>query len=167
MCGKAYSSTDRKIVQDILSLSKYYSSSCVRMLRFVKAIVMDDGPVLDPTKDELVASFEELKVRVEHAERYESESLGATYAFNDAVDHFAARVLALCRNRSFFETVDGRLGVGPAYVKEGNLIFTICGLQAPFVIRQSPSVFAIKSCILMGDCYATGLMAIDWMRIMP
>lgn len=163
-----FSSTDKKITEDIFALSKSYSDS--ELGEFVSAIVMEQPLHSAARRGRLVDTFKKWKERVEHDEQYESESLGATDSTRDTVGNFATRVLALCRNRSFFETDSSRsiCGVGPAHVKEGDSICVIRGLSTPAVVREYSStpnptrrtsskwvsnVADDQPWVFMGDCH--------------
>lgn len=170
---RLFSSTDRKIIQDIFMLSKRYTGENLR--EFVSGIVMEkqDGRDIGVIRqeeqhftvdeDDLVSTFDKWKERVENAEQYESESLSVTYDTNDTVGRFATHVLALCHNKSLFETEDGRLGVRPAHVKEGDSICVIHGLRTPFVIRNYTSHPIVHHFwILVGNCYVKEHMDSSW-----
>jgi hypothetical protein len=62
----------------------------------------------------------------------------------------------LCRNRIFFVTEAGRLGLGNVGVRPGGLIYLIQGLETPSVVdvESSESIFR-------GTCYVNGLMDVN------
>jgi hypothetical protein len=62
----------------------------------------------------------------------------------------------LCRNRIFFVTEAGRLGLGNVGVRPGGLVYLIQGLGAPSIvdIESGESIFR-------GTCYVKGLMDVD------
>ena len=62
----------------------------------------------------------------------------------------------LCRNRIFFVTEAGRLGLGNVGVRPGGLIYLIQGLETPSVVdvESSESIFR-------GTCYVNGLMNVN------
>ena len=62
----------------------------------------------------------------------------------------------LCRNRIFFVTEAGRLGLGNVGVRPGGLVHLIQGLGTPSIVdvESSESIF-------QGTCYVNGLMDVD------
>ena len=62
----------------------------------------------------------------------------------------------LCRNRIFFVTEAGRLGLGNVGVRPDGLIYLIQGLETPSVVdvESSESIFR-------GTCYMNGLMDVN------
>jgi hypothetical protein len=59
----------------------------------------------------------------------------------------------ICRNRTFFITEAGRLGLGSVHVSPGASIYLIHGLKVPFVIHHD-----LGMQVLRGECYVYGLM---------
>jgi hypothetical protein len=59
----------------------------------------------------------------------------------------------ICRDRTFFITEAGRLGLGSVHVAPGSSIYLIHGLKAPFVIHHDLGMH-----VLRGECYVHGLM---------
>jgi hypothetical protein len=62
----------------------------------------------------------------------------------------------LCRNRIFFVTEAGRLGLGNIGVRPAGLVYLIQGLGTPSIVdvESSESIFR-------GTCYVNGLMDVD------
>lgn len=62
----------------------------------------------------------------------------------------------LCRNRIFFVTEAGRLGLGNVGVRPGGLVYLIQGLRTPSIVdvESSESIFR-------GTCYVNGLMDVN------
>jgi hypothetical protein len=59
------------------------------------------------------------------------------------------------KGRKFFVTKDGRFGLGPPVMKQGDLCCVLFGSIAPFIIRPT----GIKSHYqLVGECYVHGIM---------
>ncbi|KAJ8106168.1 hypothetical protein OPT61_g9720 [Boeremia exigua] len=59
----------------------------------------------------------------------------------------------VCRDRTFFVTEAGRLGLGPAHISPGDCIHLIHGLKTPFVLHRGLGTYALR-----GECYVHGLM---------
>jgi hypothetical protein len=59
----------------------------------------------------------------------------------------------LCRDRAFFITKAGRLGLGPVHMSPGDSIHLIHGLKARFVLHRESEMH-----VLRGKCYVYGLM---------
>ncbi|KAH8731578.1 heterokaryon incompatibility protein-domain-containing protein [Phaeosphaeriaceae sp. PMI808] len=59
----------------------------------------------------------------------------------------------ICRDRNFFITEAGRLGLGSVNASPGASIYLIHGLKVPFVIDHGPGRH-----VLRGECYVHGLM---------
>jgi hypothetical protein len=59
----------------------------------------------------------------------------------------------VCRDRTFFITEAGRLGLGSVHVSPGDSIYLIHGLTSPFTIHRQ-----LDSHVLRGECYVYGLM---------
>jgi hypothetical protein len=59
----------------------------------------------------------------------------------------------VCRDRTFFITEAGRLGLGSVHISPGDSIHLIHGLKTPFVLHGEFGVH-----VLRGECYVNGLM---------
>lgn len=59
----------------------------------------------------------------------------------------------VCRDRTFFITEAGRLGLGSVHASPGDSIYLIHGLTTPFTIHRQQD-----SHLLRGKCYVYGLM---------
>jgi hypothetical protein len=62
----------------------------------------------------------------------------------------------LCRNRIFFGTEAGRLGLGDVGVRPGGLTYLIQGLETPSDVNVESS-----ESIFRGTCYVNGLMDVN------
>jgi len=65
--------------------------------------------------------------------------------------------------RVFFTTADGRVGLGPPSIAEGDEVYILFGGRTPFVLRPSHQRFEVdgepSECYeLVGDCYVHGIM---------
>lgn len=58
-----------------------------------------------------------------------------------------------CKGRRFFTTEAGRIGVGPEFMKEGDLIVILFGGQVPYIVREVEGKHR-----LIGECYIDGIM---------
>jgi hypothetical protein len=63
-------------------------------------------------------------------------------------------VSAACVNRSFFTTLDGRVGLGPSNLETGDTVCIFCNTFTPFIIRSRDSGHSE----LIGEAYVHGLM---------
>lgn len=63
------------------------------------------------------------------------------------------------RNRRFFITTDGRMGLGPANLEPGNGVAILFGGNVPFVLRRRGGYHA-----LVGECYVHGIMHGEFVR---
>ncbi|KAL8870818.1 MAG: hypothetical protein Q9174_003227 [Haloplaca sp. 1 TL-2023] len=63
------------------------------------------------------------------------------------------------RNRTFFITEKGYVGLAPAMVRKGDVVALIAGLAVPFVLRPIPDLPpGTQMYYLIGDCYVDGIM---------
>ncbi|KAF2498798.1 hypothetical protein BU16DRAFT_605260 [Lophium mytilinum] len=76
-------------------------------------------------------------------------------ALSSKVDsgRFHQAFVRACMDRRFFLTQDGRMGIGPKTMKEGDMIVVLFGGKVPFVVRPSGTRFRF-----IGECYVPGLM---------
>lgn len=73
-----------------------------------------------------------------------------------AVEDYMQSAQAACSQRSFFSTRDGRIDLGPAHVKAGDLICVFYNAWTPFIIRPRLADAGLKE--LIGESYVHGLM---------
>ena len=59
-----------------------------------------------------------------------------------------------CTDRKFFVTEEGRMGMGPDTMKEGDIVTILFGGKVPYVLRPSESRYRF-----IGECYVPGLMS--------
>lgn len=74
----------------------------------------------------------------------------------DVASNYGSRALDFCRQRSFFVTKAGKLGLGPAHTAVGMLVYLISGLGMPFILEKTPSTEAF---VIRGDCYMEGVLS--------
>lgn len=67
--------------------------------------------------------------------------------------HFAEAMYNACMNRRFFVTTTGRFGLGPHFMKAGDIVAILYGLQWPAVLRVAGNDF-----IFLGTAYIHGMM---------
>ncbi|TGJ86809.1 hypothetical protein E0Z10_g1990 [Xylaria hypoxylon] len=66
---------------------------------------------------------------------------------------FHEALVRVCTDKRFFITRDGRMGIGPESMKEGDEVAILFGAKVPFVLRRSGPIY-----ILIGECYIAGMM---------
>ena len=74
-------------------------------------------------------------------------SLGST-TFNSYVDELYSQASVAC-NRRVFCTVEGRLGLGPDVVNEGDEVIIAHGSKTPLLLRSTGT----REYWLVGQCY--------------
>lgn len=68
---------------------------------------------------------------------------------------FIATFQQATRNRRFFITEDGHMGLGPRLIEPGDLVCVLLGSQVPFVLRRKVDH---DGYVLVGECYCHGVM---------
>ena len=53
----------------------------------------------------------------------------------DLAPTYGSKALDFCRQKSFFVTQAGKLGLGPAHIAVGMLVYLISGLGTPFIVE--------------------------------
>jgi hypothetical protein len=62
-------------------------------------------------------------------------------------------------SRTFFQTVKGRIGMGPVGIQMGDQIHIIRGGPTPFILRPiEEKANSLKNYKLIGNCYVDGIM---------
>lgn len=59
-----------------------------------------------------------------------------------------------CTDRRFFVTKEGRMGIGPDALKEGDIVTVLFGGNVPYVLRRTGSKYRF-----IGECYVPDLMS--------
>ncbi len=67
--------------------------------------------------------------------------------------HFHDAFVRACTDKRFFITQDGRMGIGPEFMKENDDIVILFGAKVPFLVRRLGSRYS-----LIGECYVAGMM---------
>ncbi|PMD36860.1 hypothetical protein L207DRAFT_385789, partial [Hyaloscypha variabilis F] len=60
--------------------------------------------------------------------------------------------------RSFFSTAKGRIGLGPGFVKEGDMVCIFIDGNMPFILRPSISTDENSYYTVLGEAYVDGVM---------
>ena len=72
---------------------------------------------------------------------------------------FVASFLQATRNRRFFVTEQGQMGLGPRLMRPGDLVCVLLGSGVPFVLREVGGGGSGDSWYeLVGECYCHGIM---------
>ncbi|KAI4087023.1 MAG: hypothetical protein LQ344_007080 [Seirophora lacunosa] len=74
---------------------------------------------------------------------------------------------AAVRNRTFFVTKKGWVGLAPAMVRSGDVVVLIAGMSVPMILRRTrQTTSAVVTYYLVGDCYVYGIMQGEFRRDM-
>ena len=74
-----------------------------------------------------------------------------------AVEDYMRAAQAACNGRCFFNTRDGRIGLGERGVKVRDLVYVVLNAWTPFILRPNKRVAATYR--LIGEAYVHGLMS--------
>ena len=79
--------------------------------------------------------------------------------FCELFSKFWREVDKRCENRRVFRTVQGRIGLGPISLQQGDRVVVLLGGHYPFVLRSdlSPQPERLR-CRLVGHCFVCGIM---------
>jgi hypothetical protein len=66
-----------------------------------------------------------------------------------------SRFLRVTAPRRFFVTSDGKMGLGPICMREGDTVVILCGGKVPFLLREAEAEGRWR---LVGECYVEGAM---------
>ncbi|KAI0412103.1 heterokaryon incompatibility protein-domain-containing protein [Xylaria grammica] len=66
---------------------------------------------------------------------------------------FHEALVRVCTDKRFFITRDGRMGIGPESMKEGDEVAILFGAKVPFLVRRLGPRYT-----LIGECYVAGMM---------
>ncbi|KAH8589754.1 heterokaryon incompatibility protein-domain-containing protein [Bisporella sp. PMI_857] len=78
--------------------------------------------------------------------------------FLDVVEYFEFLFLRL-RNRCFFYTVEGHIGLGPANMRRGDVACVLYGCRLPIVLRERLVENAARTYQFIGPSYVVGAMS--------
>jgi hypothetical protein len=70
------------------------------------------------------------------------------------INWYLKRIAEFCDGRSFFQTEEGYFGIGPACVRDGDILSVILGCRNPLLLRRNDS----NEYAVVGECYVIGLM---------
>lgn len=128
--------------------------------KFASTLTMDCR-IEGVERDYLKISFHELPTLFKHWAARNPHTVDEVLQDNSIIGleestRFGNLAEELCRNRIFFVTEAGRLGLGNVGVRPGGLIYLIQGLGAPSVVdvESSESIFR-------GTCYVNRLMDVN------
>ena len=71
------------------------------------------------------------------------------------VDRINRNILLTSSYRNYITSTSGRLGLGPAACKPGDVVVVVYNAPVPFVFRQRPESENFE---FVGECYVHGLM---------
>lgn len=86
-------------------------------------------------------------------ERYQSSPDELLNENHVSVMTFCDDVYYACRNRRFFTTDTGRIGLGPQTMKCGDQATVLYGSNIPYILRCEAA-----RCAMIGECYVNGFM---------
>jgi hypothetical protein len=154
--GRLVKMTEHEIFNHWFSLAKAVLEGADVESMFASTLVMDGRVVVE--RQGIGANSPDVPSLFE---RWASRNLGdynksCERDWKDAVDdsaHYGYVAEEVCRDRTFFVTEAGRLGLGPVHTSPGDAVHLIHGLQVPFVLHRELGVH-----VLRGECYVNGLM---------
>lgn len=97
-----------------------------------------------------------VSAKARQPERAHEIGTALTDAQARAVEEYMRAAQAACNERCFFNTRDGRIGLGERGVKVGDLIYVALNAWTPFILRPNKTVTATYK--LIGEAYVHGLM---------
>lgn len=86
---------------------------------------------------------------------FEPEDLVLENEAPQSITAFIATFQQATRNRRFFITEEGRMGLGPRLIEPGDIVCVLLGSQVPFVLRRKVDG---DGYVLVGECYCHGIM---------
>lgn len=87
-----------------------------------------------------------------------SDHITTKYTDGGDWDRFLATTQDICRERCFFITAKGFLGMGPRVSTIGDRVCVFYGAQVPFVLNASSPSGGSDEYRLCGECYVHGMM---------
>lgn len=77
----------------------------------------------------------------------------------DAVFHFHGKLAHACKDRMFFSTKGGRIGIGPPETRPGDLVCILYGAKPLYLLRRGHD--GKKPLQILGDAFVHGCMDLD------
>jgi hypothetical protein len=155
--GRSLDMTEHEIFNCWFNLAKMVLKDSDVEPTFASTLVMDGKVAVAEHQDKSVSSADIPNLFGRWASRNLDEFKGpCKERLNDGVEdsnRYGYNAEEICRNRTFFITEAGRLGLGSVHVSPGASIYLIHGLKAPFVIHHQLGMH-----VLRGECYVHGLM---------
>jgi hypothetical protein len=92
------------------------------------------------------------------AESGSTDNITELFSLTDAAKggdwtHYMIDSLRVCKNRRFFITKKGYLGIGPATSNDGDVCCVLFGATVPFILKRHDSQY-----LLVGECYIHDIM---------
>jgi hypothetical protein len=134
-------------------IANAFGSSTVRA-------TMGESPEALPTAH-LVQNFLRLQIRLmqmagQPLNEHQKAFIEASDVVETDVQIYMLSILEAWRHRSFFATSDGRVGLGPEHLQEGDIVCIIVNAYTPFVLR--PRRDNEGGFELIGEAYVDGIM---------
>ena len=117
--------------------------------RLVKRKWKDEAHMLAEAFSDLPAYLKELASLLANSESADIEKAPSP------IRQYLEGMQQICCGRKFFLSCDGRVGLGPLAMQEGDVVCIIKNAKVPFVLRRVPST---ESYTLVGEAYVHGLM---------
>ncbi|KAJ8105270.1 hypothetical protein ONZ43_g7492 [Nemania bipapillata] len=116
-----------------------------------------------PTGPEITEAYEAFRNLASKETRRASVSSVDDTHDEDTVQaiHYAEAMYNACMNRTFFVTLHGYFGLGPHFMKEGDVVVILYGLRWPAVLRELKG----NQWLFLGTAYVHGLMAGEMIRM--
>jgi hypothetical protein len=155
--GKGLKITEHVMFNRWFNLAKGFLNDPDIESMFASTLVMD-GKVAVTERPEIGVNSTDVPSLFGHWATRNLDQIRIPYRkdWKDGVDestHYGYIAEEICRNRTFFITEAGRLGLGSVRVTSGASVYLIHGLKTPFVIHHDLGMH-----VLRGECYVHGLM---------
>ncbi|KAI1126431.1 heterokaryon incompatibility protein-domain-containing protein [Nemania abortiva] len=110
-----------------------------------------------PVGPEITNSYEAFRnLASKETRRASVSSVDSAHDEEDTIQatHYAEAMYNACMNRAFFVTESGYFGLGPHFMKEGDVVVILYGLKWPAVLRELDG----NQWLFLGTAYVHGLM---------
>jgi hypothetical protein len=74
-------------------------------------------------------------------------------------NYFWLQLMRACPGRTYFSTVNGRVGIGPPDIQGGDVVVVIYGTEPVFILRELPALDMKME--IIGDAFIHGLMDLN------